>query len=104
VLEFALPRQMGYGKQLTDSLGGAVDAAMYAILGSALFANPFTQVVLSTLLGLVSTLTVITHFILIELNYPANLEEFFKILFPLITLNLIPTDQAFAIVFGTSNF
>jgi len=95
---------MDYGKQLTDSLSDAVDAAIYVMLGSVLFANPFTQVVLSTLLGLVSTLTVITHYILIELNYPANLEEFFKILFPLITLNLIPTDQAYAIVFGTSNF
>jgi len=89
---------------LTETLGGAVDAATYAMLVSVLFANPLTQVVLSTLLGLVSTLTIITHFILIELNYPANLQEFFKILFPLITLNLIPTDHIYGVVIGTSNF
>lgn len=42
------------------------------------------------MLSLVSPLTNISHFVLHKLNYPANIADFFRQLFPLIIFDVIP--------------
>jgi hypothetical protein len=42
--------------------------------------------------------------ILIPLNYPANLQDFFLKIFPLITFDIIPTDKLYDIIFKPYNF
>ena len=44
---------------------------------------------------MVEPLTIILHMSLIDLNYPLNLQNFFSQLFPLITFDIIPTDNLY---------
>ena len=42
--------------------------------------------------------------ILIPLNYPGNLMDFFASIFPLYTFDLLPTDDLYEWMFRTSDF
>ena len=54
---------------------------------------------LNSFLGLISSLSLIAHYVLIDLNYPANLHDFFSQIFPLISFDLIPTDDLYSFIF-----
>ena len=65
--------------------------------------NPATLYVVSAIITSVKPLKLITHMILIPLNYPANLQDFFSQIFPLITFDLIPTDKLYELIFRSSS-
>lgn len=46
---------------------------------------------LNYILSMVTSLTLLLHMCLVGLNYPANVNNFFSALFPLVTFDLIPT-------------
>jgi len=52
------------------------------------------------LLGLVSSLIPITHYVLLRLDYPLNVQEFFGQIFPLLTFNLFDTQWLYEVVFN----
>jgi hypothetical protein len=54
------------------------------------------------LLKNVATLAPITHYILFNLEYPLNLQEFFGTLAPLIYFDLIDTEDLYESIFWTS--
>jgi len=59
---------------------------------------------LKILLGLVSSLNPITHYVLLRLDYPLNVQEFFGQIFPLLTFNLFDTGWLYEMVFGLTRF
>ena len=65
--------------------------------------NPATSYAVSAIINSVKPLKLITHMILITLNYPANLQDFFSQIFPLITFDLIPTDKLYELIFRSSS-
>ena len=56
------------------------------------------------LLGLVSSLNPITHYVLLRLDYPLNVQEFFGQIFPLLTFDLFDTGWLYEMVFGLTRF
>ena len=66
--------------------------------------HPAAKTILKELLGFVIPLTAITHFVLLDLNYPANLADFFSQIFPLISFDLFDTTELYEIVFSVSDF
>jgi len=62
------------------------------VLIAFLTLNPFFMYLLNKILGLVSELTLLSHFVLLDLNYSPNLQVFFKSIFPLLIFNALPTD------------
>ena len=69
----------------------AVSASSYLSIVCLVLSNPAVEIPMSKLLGMINILTIILHLVLLTLNYPANLENFFKSLFPLVTFNALPT-------------
>ena len=67
---------------------------------AVIISHPLLARIVATILGTVEPLGTITHFVLLDLNYPANLWDFFKNIFPLITLDLIPTDYVYEEIFA----
>jgi len=65
-----------------------------AIVGfaSLLALNPIIIYFINKLLGMISALGFITHFCLLNLDYPLNLLNFFAQLFPLIAFDFLPTE------------
>ena len=70
---------------------------MIAVVSS----NPAGQYILNSMLGLIASVGLIAHYVLIDLNYPANLRDFFSQIFPLISFDLVPTDELYSFVFET---
>ena len=66
--------------------------------------NPATSYAVSAIINSVKPLKLITHMILIPLNYPANLQDFFSQIFPLITFDLIPTEEIYELIFRSLSF
>lgn len=58
--------------------------------------------IVNQLLSLVEALTVVSHFVVLNLHYSENLEGFFKDLFPLLTFDILPTDILFEYMFSLS--
>ena len=54
--------------------------------------NPFVMYLLNKILGLVSELTLVSHFVVLDLHYSTNLQVFFKSMFPLLIFDALPTD------------
>ena len=54
--------------------------------------NPFVMYLLNKILGLVSELTLVSHFVVLDLHYSPNLQVFFKSMFPLLIFDALPTD------------
>lgn len=84
-------------KQLTSSeisvdLSGVATAGQ-AALGVTMAFSFILKAILNQLLGLIDSLSIITHMFCISLNYPANVSDFFGSIFPLISFNLIPFDD-----------
>ena len=63
-----------------------------------------SEILLNSILSSVTALTPITHLILIDLDYPANLNHFYSYLFPLISFDLIETDEIYERIFSLSEF
>ena len=59
---------------------------------------------MNLILGAISTLTPITHYVLIDLHYPANLMEFFRTIFPLVSFDLLDTEDFYEFIFRPSEF
>ena len=66
------------------------------------FGKFFLKAFLNQLLSVVDNLSIISHMFIFNLNYPVNLLDFFKGLFPLITFDSIPTDEIYEYVFEFS--
>ena len=66
--------------------------AVIVAVASLLVLNPILAYFINKLLGMISTLGFITHFCLLNLNYPLNLLNFFAQLFPLIAFDFLPTE------------
>ena len=55
--------------------------------------NGIFQTVANQLLGFIANLSIIINMFILTLNYPLHVQKFFSALFPLITFDLIPTDD-----------
>jgi hypothetical protein len=73
---------------ITDS-GKATGTVLLAVLSL----NPAFMFLLNQLLGLVAELTVVSHFVVLDLNYSINLQDFFRQIFPLLIFDFLPTDD-----------
>ena len=69
----------------------------------ALSAGNLLKVLLSQLLALVETLGIITHMFLIKLAIPANVQDFFTQIFPLVTLDMLNLGAWSDIIFKFSD-
>jgi hypothetical protein len=56
------------------------------------------------MLGIISSLNIIVHFVCISLDYPLRMQLFFGGLFPLITFDALPTDKLYDSIFMTRSF
>ena len=54
--------------------------------------NPFVMYLVNKILGLVSELTLVSHFVVLDLHYSPNLQVFFNSIFPLLIFDALPTD------------
>jgi hypothetical protein len=73
-------------------------AATYTLLGSLVLAfvlNGLANQILSCVLNV----SLILHMFLVKLNYPAQMTNFFSLLFPMITFDLIPTSWLYEMIF-----
>ncbi len=70
----------------------------------AFSASPPVALLLNQLLGTISSLGIIIHFVCINLDYPLRMQLFFGGLFPLITFDPLPTDIAYNYLFETQSF
>jgi hypothetical protein len=70
----------------------------------AFSASPPVAMLLNQLLGTISSLGIIIHFVCINLDYPLRMQLFFGGLFPLITFDPLPTDIAYNYLFETQSF
>lgn len=55
------------------------------------------------LLELVGPLAIVTHFVLLDLEYPVNIQEFFGLIFPMITFDVFPTDDLYQAQFQVND-
>lgn len=44
------------------------------------------------LLSIIENLVIILHYFILTLEYPANVQDFFAFLFPLVIFDALPTD------------
>ena len=70
---------------LVSSVKTATTLSLAAVITNLLF-----QGLLSSLLSIVTSLGIILHMFLTQLNYPVQLMNFFATMFPLITFDAIP--------------
>jgi hypothetical protein len=61
------------------------------MFATALLTSPYAMYVLKVVLDWVEPLNLFVHLCLFNLNYPANLHDFISQLFPIITLDMMPT-------------
>jgi hypothetical protein len=54
------------------------------------------------MLGLISELIYVSHMVVLELNYSANLQVFFGSIFPLLIFDILPSDDIFEAMFTLS--
>ena len=66
--------------------------------------NHQVEFILNQLLGLVSSLNIILHFMCMGLDYPLRMQLFFGGLFHLITFDAMPTDDLYNLLFSTKSF
>ncbi len=66
--------------------------------------SPPVAFILNQLLGIVTSLNIILHFLCIGLDYPLRMQLFFGGLFPLITFDAMPTDDLYNLLFSTKSF
>jgi hypothetical protein len=57
---------------------------------------------LNGLLGLVGELTIVSHFVVLDLHYSVNLQTFFGSIFPLLIFDVLPTDDWYETIFTLS--
>ena len=68
----------------------------------AFSSHPALLYVVNYLLALASELVFVSHMVLINLNYSPNLLAFFSTLFPLLTFDVLPSDDIFEWAFNLS--
>lgn len=61
----------------------------------AVISNAIFQGFLSSLLSIVTSLGTVLHIFLVRLNYPVELMNFFALMFPLITFDVIPVGNLY---------
>jgi hypothetical protein len=97
-----VPRQLlRDGKKAID-LSKIAQASLWALIGSVLLSFILKKV-LDSLLGLVRSLSIITHLTLIAVQYPENVSLFFNSLFDLVTFELINTEDLYPKIFEFTN-
>lgn len=77
---------------ITINMTGWHIPVLISLFISFLIDHPAASYFAGKLLGMISTLATITHFVLINVNYPQNLQEFMSYIFPLITFGLFSPD------------
>ena len=77
---------------------------MYVKVIRRLLKHPVVKAILKELLGFVIPLTAITHFVLLDLLYPANLADFFSQIFPLIAFDVFDTEYLYEKIFNLSKY
>ena len=93
-------------KQLDAVMAGRIRAAAGAISSSGqgavlIFAvlSFFLKYGMNNVLGQVRSLQLITHLMMMQLNYPASSALFFGQIFEYVTFDLVPTDEIYGEVF-----
>ena len=66
-----------------------VETSTKVVFISSFILSYFYKLILNQLLGVIANLQIITHMFLISLEYPANVQEYFGGLFPLVTFDMI---------------
>ena len=55
------------------------------------------------LLSIIENLVIILHYFILTLEYPANVQEFFSFLFPLVIFDALPTEGLYQQIFDFDN-
>jgi len=63
----------------------------------------YLKAVMNHLLSSISSLSIVTHQLLINLSYPALLMLYFSYIFEFVSFDLIPTDDFYDYIFGFQN-
>lgn len=74
-----------------------------AILISILILSCCLVYFINKLLSLVENIIIILHYFILSLNYPANVQDFFAFLFPLVIFDAIPVEGVYQDLFDFEN-
>lgn len=97
-----IPKQQGFDA-FTISLD-LDEGTMTTVVSSLaiLSLNPAFMLLLNHLLSIVAELTIVSHFVVLDLHYSTNLQQFFKQIFPLLIFDILPTDNWYESWFSLS--
>jgi hypothetical protein len=82
-----------FGKNEVKLNVGGLASAGTASLSVAFILSFTLKAVLNQLLGMIESISLITHMFLLTLMYPVNVQDFFGQIFPLISFDLLPFDD-----------
>lgn len=99
-----MPKQYFDGAYIILISTQAVTVILAVMTVSYIIGTTIFKFLLSSILQNIKHLKIISHMILIPLNYPGNLMDFFAEIFPLYTFDLLPTDDLYEWMFRTSDF
>ena len=94
-LETTVPKQIAPG---TVDLGldqGVGKQVARAILITAFILSLFMTYIMNRLLSLVVNIVLILHYFILTLDYPANVQDFFAFLFPLVIFDALPVETLY---------
>ncbi len=69
-------------------------------VSSTFFLNSVMQMLLSRILGILDNLNNIMHMFLVDVTYPAIIEDFMRSIFPLVVLDFFHFGRLNLVVFG----
>jgi hypothetical protein len=97
-----MPRQKSTGVFETSSLVKNLLLVATTAFAFVLVMNFFLKGLLNSLLSSIVSLGVIFHMFLVTLDYPAEMMNFFGLIFPLITFDALPIDSFYERIFKFS--
>ena len=62
--------------------------------------NPLLQSLGNLVLGIIEPLGLMTHIMLINIEYPLNAQLFTSSIFPIVSFDMVPTDALYGELFG----
>ena len=102
-LKHRIPRQKtGDALQIPEWMRSIIKAATVLSV-FILVINFFLRALLNRILSSITSLGIMFHMFLVTLNYPLEMMDFFGLIFPLLTFDLIPLDSVYERIFHFSS-
>lgn len=96
-----LPQQLNIRKaQTIQMIAETIQRSGQGSIILSLFVQQFVAFSMNNLLSQVRNLAIITHLMIMQLNYAASASYFFSFLFEFVTYAIIPTDDIYGSIFG----